>query len=59
MRKELSWIRRAGQPAEERMTMKVPFEQLEDTMPASLALSFLISAVVGAVIWSLVLFAIL
>ncbi|MFV1920418.1 MULTISPECIES: hypothetical protein [Sphingomonas] len=41
------------------MTMKVPFEQLEDTMPASLALSFLISAVVGAVIWSLVLFAIL
>ena len=39
--------------------MKVPYDQLEDTMPASLALSFLISGVVGAVIWCLVLFAIL
>lgn len=41
------------------MTMKVPFDQSQDTMPTSLALSFLVSGVIGAAIWSLVLFAIL
>jgi hypothetical protein len=39
--------------------MKVPVDQREDTMPASLAMSFLISGVIGAAIWSLVLLAIL
>jgi hypothetical protein len=39
--------------------MKVPFDQPEDTMPAALAMSFLVSGVIGAAIWSLVLIAIL
>jgi hypothetical protein len=39
--------------------MKAPYDQPEDTMPASLAMSFLISGVIGAAIWSLVLLAIL
>jgi hypothetical protein len=39
--------------------MKFPVDQHEDTMPASLAMSFLISGVIGALIWSVVLIAIL
>jgi hypothetical protein len=58
--RDYSGVARAGKARRWRgKMMKAPYDQPEDTMPASLAMSFLISGVIGAAIWSLVLFAIL